>query len=63
MRNLFHGVLYTTEQLKKFECLREFEPEFDDVLGYESGAHMGSIHEKNQMPKISCYRTFKVLAS
>ncbi len=28
-------------------------------LGYELGAHMGSIHEKNQRPKISCYCTFK----
>ncbi len=44
----------------KFEYLREFEPEFENVLGYELGAHMGSIHEKNQGPKISCYCTFKV---
>ncbi len=43
----------------KFEYLREFEPEFENVLGYELGAHMGSIHEKNQGPKISCYCTFK----
>ncbi len=35
----------------KFEYLREFEPEFEIVLGYESGAYMGSIHEKNQRPK------------
>ncbi len=28
-------------------------------LGYELGAHMGSIHEKNQGQKISCYCTFK----
>ncbi len=31
----------------KFEYLWEFEPEFENVLGYELGAHMGSIHEKN----------------
>ncbi len=43
----------------KFEYLREFEPEFEIVLGSESGAHMGPIHEKNQRPKISCYCTFK----
>ncbi len=43
----------------KFEYLREFEPEFENVLGYELGAHMGSIHEKNQGPKISCYCIFK----
>jgi hypothetical protein len=30
----------------KLEYLREFEPEFEKVLGYELGAHMGSIHEK-----------------
>jgi hypothetical protein len=43
----------------KFEYLRDFEPEFENVLGYELGAHMGSIHEKNQGPKILCYCTFK----
>ncbi len=30
----------------KFEYLREFEPEFGNVSGYELGAHIGSIHEK-----------------
>ncbi len=30
----------------KFEYLWEFEPEFENFLGYELGAHMGSIHEK-----------------
>ncbi len=45
----------------KFEYLREFEPEFEKVLGYELGAHMGSIHEINQRQKISCYCTFKVI--
>jgi hypothetical protein len=30
----------------KFEYLREYEPEFENVLGYELGAHMGSIREK-----------------
>ncbi len=29
-----------------FEYLREFEPELENVLGYELEAHMGSIHEK-----------------
>jgi hypothetical protein len=45
----------------KFEYLREFGPEFENDLGYELGAHMGLIHEKNQGPKISCYCTFKFL--
>jgi hypothetical protein len=39
--------------------VREFETEFENILGYEKGAHMGSIHEKNQRPKISCYCPFK----
>jgi hypothetical protein len=43
----------------KFEYLQKFEPELENVLGYELGVHMGSIHEKNQGPKISCYCTFK----
>jgi hypothetical protein len=43
----------------KFENLREFGPEFKNVLGYESRAHMGSIHEKNQSSKISCYCILK----
>jgi hypothetical protein len=45
----------------KFEYLREFEPEFENVLGYELGDHMGSFHEKNQGPKISCYCTFETV--
>jgi hypothetical protein len=32
----------------KLEYLLEFEPEFENVLGYELGAHMGSIHEKTR---------------
>jgi hypothetical protein len=30
-------------------------------LGYESGAHLGSIHEKNQRLKISCNFTFNAM--
>ncbi len=45
----------------KFEQLQKFEPEFENVLGYELGAHMGSIHEKKPGAKnlVSCYCTFK----
>jgi hypothetical protein len=43
----------------KFVYLQKFEPEFESVLGYESGAQMGSIHEKNQRPTIPCYCIFK----
>jgi hypothetical protein len=52
--------LVPRETTFKFEFLREFEPEFEIILGYELGAHMGPIHEKNHSPKISCYCTFKL---
>jgi dTDP-4-amino-4,6-dideoxygalactose transaminase len=32
----------------EYEYLREFETEFKNILGCESGAHLGSIIEKNQ---------------
>jgi hypothetical protein len=32
----------------EYENLREFETFFENILGCESGAHMGSIHEKNR---------------
>ncbi len=45
----------------KFDQVQEFEPKFENILGYEPRAHLGSIpEEKNQRPKISCYRTFNV---
>jgi hypothetical protein len=31
-----------------------------NILGHESAAHMGLIHEEKQRPKISCYCTLKV---
>ncbi len=43
----------------KSKYLREFETEFENILGCESKAHMGSIIEKNQRSIISCYCTFK----
>jgi hypothetical protein len=42
----------------EFEYFREFESEIENNLGYESGIDMGSIHEKKQWPKISCYCPF-----
>jgi hypothetical protein len=42
----------------KLEYLGEFEMEIKNILGHESGAHLGLIYEKNQRPKISCYCTF-----
>ncbi len=44
------GLIPGTTTLK-FEYLRELEPEFENVLGYELGAHMGSIHEKTRGQK------------
>jgi hypothetical protein len=44
-----------------FEYLGEFEMEIKNILGYELGAHMRLIQEKNQRPKISSYCTFKQL--
>jgi hypothetical protein len=32
----------------KFEYLGEFKTEFENILGHESGAQVGLIHEKNQ---------------
>ncbi len=32
----------------KLEYLDEYETEFENILGHESGAQVGSIHEKNQ---------------
>jgi hypothetical protein len=40
------GLIHCRTTLK-FEYLREFEPEFENVLEFELGAHVGSIHEKN----------------
>jgi hypothetical protein len=46
----------------EFEYFREIETEFKNILGYQSGVHMGLIHEKNQRPKISCFSPFKQLS-
>ncbi len=43
----------------KFEYLGEFKMDIKNILGNESAAHMGLIHEEKRRPKISCYCTFK----
>jgi hypothetical protein len=43
--------LITRRTTFKFEYLRELEPEFDIILGHESGAYMGSIREKTRGQK------------
>ncbi len=35
----------------EYEYLREFETEFENILGCESGADIGSIHEKTRGKK------------
>jgi hypothetical protein len=43
----------------EFEYLGEFETEFENVLGYKSGAQVRSFDGKKQRAKISCYSPFK----
>ncbi len=42
----------------EFEYLGEFKMDIKNILGHESGAHMGLIHEKKRS-KISCCCPFK----
>jgi hypothetical protein len=51
--------MYGGQSNFEFEYLGEFITEFENILGYESGAQMGLIDEKNQRSKISCYCPFK----
>ncbi len=43
----------------EFEYLDEFKMDIKNILGNESAAHMGLIHEEKRRPKISYYCTFK----
>ncbi len=43
----------------EYEYLPEFETEFKNVLGHESGAQVCSFDGKKQRSKISCYCPFK----
>jgi hypothetical protein len=45
----------------EYKYLREFENDFENNLGYDSGVHMGfMIHENNKRPNISYYCAFKL---
>ena len=58
----FESALYPAVQrwyTYKSEYIREFETEFENILGCESVAHIWSIIEKNQRSKISCYCIFR----
>jgi hypothetical protein len=41
------------------EYFREFESENKNNSGYESGVQMGSVNEKNKMPKIFLKKMFQ----
>ncbi len=43
----------------EYEYLGEFETEFKNILGHESGAPVCSFDGKKQRSKISCYCPFK----
>jgi hypothetical protein len=43
----------------EYEYLGEFETEFKNILGHESGAQVCSFDGKKQRSKISCYCPFK----
>jgi hypothetical protein len=49
--SLSRGVWYPVEQLLFSINSQELKPEFKNVLGYELGAHFGSIHEKKPEAK------------
>jgi hypothetical protein len=44
----------------EYEYLGEFETEFKNILGHESGAQVCSFDGKKQRSKISCYCPFKL---
>ncbi len=54
------AILYSDQSNFEFEYLGEFETEFENILGLDSGAQEGSIDEKKKhRSKISCYHPFK----
>jgi hypothetical protein len=47
----------------EFEYLGEFETEFENILGYKSGAQVCSFDGRKKRAKISCYFPFKGLTN
>jgi hypothetical protein len=47
----------------EFEYLGKFEFKFENILGCESEAHLGSIHGKKTEVKISCKCFFKCFST
>jgi hypothetical protein len=54
------AILYCGQSNFEFEYLGEFETEFENILGYKSGAQVCSFDRKKRRSKISCYRPFKM---
>jgi hypothetical protein len=52
-------MLYCGQSNFEFEYLGEFETEFENFLGYKSGAQVCSFDGKKRKSKISCYCPFK----
>jgi hypothetical protein len=53
------AIIYIGQSNFEYKYLGEFPTEFENILGYESGDHEGSIDEKKSEVKISCYCPFK----
>ncbi len=53
--------IYCGQSNFEFEYLGEFETEFENILGYKSGAQVCSFDGKKRRSKISCYCPFNVV--
>ncbi len=42
------AIIYSSQSDLEFEQFGKIETEFENILGYELGAQLGSIDEKNQ---------------
>ncbi len=51
--------VYCGQSNFEFEYLGEFETEFENILGFKSGAQVCSFDGKKRRSKISCYCPFK----
>jgi hypothetical protein len=55
------GVSYPGGTTFRYKYFHGFKTELKSILVCEFRDYMGSIREKNQRPKISCYCPFKLL--
>ncbi len=42
------AIIYSGQSNFEYEYLGEFAPKFENILGYGSGDHDGSIYEKSE---------------